>query len=506
MKRAKDTRARQHIRWGLGLLIFALINLCLRLMLLPINQAEYTDGIIQVTQFGQLTGIYPPLYTALCWPLGLIMPPHWAGRVISTLFSAAGVIPLYLMARRSFGMRAAVFTGVVYTVAPVALRWSPRVMTDATFAFFFWFACERLLAAQGSRTREDVDRCLMVTCILGAAAALTRYQGLMLLPPVLLLAWHHWRVRGIIAWRGVSWSLLFALPFVWSWYAGNIHGEQFLERTRALGPMMTFIITAEPFVLLIPYFLTYPVAIMALLGIYVGNGRKKYALTPISIYVFVVLIIVQSLFSSFQERYLLPVFGFLYIWAGLGLAVIDDRCRRKFPRWRPYAPIVVAVSSLFVAVLVLLGGRQAFGDVARASHEAGAMVRNAPEARIHTTEQYRQGIYGIKVAYYSRQPVRYLDAQKLGASIGEINPGDVLVLSSRDDLLAMAGQVGGWPTLLSRYFELEEVARHHSVLTPVFPDLMQNRSIEQSPVAWLYRYQPQNFDTVVLRVVARKGG
>src|SRR5690606_28342140 len=147
----KRIRQRQQLRWGAVLVLFVLINLVLRAPLLFINKAEYTDGILQLIQFSENTGIYPPLYTAITWPFSYIIGQLWAGRFVSYLFSVAAVIPLYLMARRSFGMRAAVFTALVYTVAPESLRWSTRVMTESMFSFFFWFALERLLCAQGAR-------------------------------------------------------------------------------------------------------------------------------------------------------------------------------------------------------------------------------------------------------------------------------------------------------------------------------------------------------------------
>lgn len=498
MSEIKRIRQRQQLRWGAVLILFVLINLVLRAPLLFLNKAEYTDGILQLIQFRENTGIYPPLYTAIVWPFSFLFDQLWAGRFISYLFSVAAVIPLYLMARRSFGMRAAVFTAIVYTVAPESLRWSTRVMTESMFSFFFWFALERLLCAQGARDRDSANFSLVLASVLGTLAALTRYQGMMLLPFILGLAVFLGHVRGVWAIKGILSTLLFALVPLWSLYAGNIHGSQFAERTRDLGPLMTFVNFAEPFVLLMPYFLTYPVAVFVFVGFNVGRARNTYMMTPMTLYVFVVLLVFQSLFASFQERYFYPFFGILFIWAGLGLAVVDDRCRRRAPRWRFYAPTIVVVWSLFISALVLLGSREAFGDIADAARRAGSVSRAEGGTPVYTNELYRlerdgqPRIAGTKVSFFAGLEAEFLTPEHY-MGIKRIPDGALIVFSARDDYAQMRGALEG------RY-QLEVVETFGAVLTPVFPDLMQNRGMEQSPAAWLFRYQPQHFETTVYRV------
>ena len=517
MKDPTRRRKTQRLRWGAGLAIFVAINVILRLALMGINQAEYTDGIIQITQFKNpdLLGIYPPLYPAMNWLLSFLTGPLWAGRLVSTLFSAFAVIPLYLLALRSFGMRAAVFAALVYTVAPVALRWSPRVMTDATFSFFFWFACERLIAAQGAKNEKGANWALAGASIFGVLASLTRYQGMLLAPPVLFLAFWKWKTKRHATWKGSLFILLYALVPLWDVFAGSIHGTQFLERTEALGAWMTFILTAEPFFLSVPYFLTYPVFLLGLLGIYVGKARRRYGMTWLVVYVFLVLLVAQSLFASFQERYFLPFYGLMYILAGLGLAVVDDRCRRKFPRMRPYMPLLVVVWSLFISTLVLVGSRQAFGDLREASEFAGRTLREQGTGRLYANEIYRRErpgqprIAALKASFFSGQDVEYLEQQFLTGQ-RRLDEGDIVMISSRSDpggeLVRMLSQTHNLELLTHEDQDGSEREFFISILTPVFPDLMENRSLEQSPMAWLYRYQPQTFYTRVYRVASNQGG
>ena len=289
MKENKRIRRTQVKRWGGGLLAFVIINFVLRMLLIPINAGEYTDGILQLTQFYEPTSLWPPLYTALCWPLSLIVGPLWSGRVVSALFSTAAVIPIYLMALRCFGARAAVFAALMYTVAPVSLRWAPRVMTDATFSFFFWCACDRILAAQAALDRAEANRALAWACAWGTLATATRYQGFMLIPPVVAVAIYHWVQHKFFPLKGVMSILMYTLIVPWLLHVGMLHGQQFEERTANLGAQMLLIV-GEPFLLYIPYFLTYPVALLTMLGMNQGRARPRHSMMPITLYVLAVLL------------------------------------------------------------------------------------------------------------------------------------------------------------------------------------------------------------------------
>ena len=170
-----------------GLLIAAAV---IRLVTLPLNAAEYTDGVLQVTQFENPTGIWPPLYTGLVWPLHFVLGHLWAGRLVSAVASVLALVPLYLLARRMFGGRAALFAGLFYLTAPVANRWGIRVMTEATFSVFFFWACERICAAWDETDASSAERAFGGAIIAAVLAALTRYQGLLFTIPLFILFFH----------------------------------------------------------------------------------------------------------------------------------------------------------------------------------------------------------------------------------------------------------------------------------------------------------------------------
>lgn len=516
MRENRRIRRAQVLRSGTTLAIFVGINLLLRLALTPLNQAEYTDGILQLTQFANQTGIYPPLYTALTWPFAFLVGPLWAGRLVSAVFSALAIIPIYLLAKRSFGARAALFASLIYTVAPVSLRWAPRVMTESVFCFFFWFACERLITARATRNPEETESALMWSGVLGALAALTRYQGVFLAPPVLALGWVLYRRTGKVPWKGLMGLIPYGLIPLWSAATNTIHGGQLTERMGDV-PFMTFLLNGEPFVLLFPYFLTYPVAILVTMGLCKGRPRPRASLLPLTVYVFSVLLVLQSLFGSFQERYFLPLFGLFFIYGGLGMAVLDHILRRRQPWLRPYVPITVVTWCVFVSFFVLLGGRQAFGDIRFAS-EFAARTANEEGGRIFTNEIYRaerapsgktvtlipgvlnaslgvsasDAIVANKVEFFARRNAFYLDNEYYEGRL-PLRKGDLLVMSQ------IYGLEAQYP-VLSRLYDLESVAEFNARVYPIYPDIMSIPGTAQNPAAFLYRYTPQDFTTVVLRV------
>src|SRR5690606_21790656 len=112
---------------------------------------------------------------------------------VSAICSGAAIIPLYFMARRAYGTRAALYTGIFYITAPVAARWGIRLMTDATFSLFFFWACERVCSVADERDVRVAKRGVLFAALFATLAALTRYQGLMLVPPVLVAAAIVWR-------------------------------------------------------------------------------------------------------------------------------------------------------------------------------------------------------------------------------------------------------------------------------------------------------------------------
>ncbi|MCB2156985.1 glycosyltransferase family 39 protein [bacterium] len=491
------------------------VNLLVRLILTPLNAGEYTDGILQVQQFQEPVGIWPPLYTTLVYPLHFIIGYLWAGRLVSAVASALAVWPIYRLTQRAFGTRAALYAGIFYTVAPISLRWAPRVMTDATFSLFFYWAIERLAFASDEREVWSARRALSFGTMHAVLACLVRYQGLLLLGPIIVVTWIVWRRFKHFPLKPLVWLLGLLIIPLWVYLNGFIHGDQFAERAfgQKLATWRVLLLNGEAFVAYTPYFLTYPVMIWATVGMFWSRMRRGPFFGWTCLYVFFVLLFAQSAFSSFQSRYFLPLYGFFWALAGAGMWAVQERWRKHHrtikQRLFPYLMIGTFAFSGGFALLMLAGQREAFGDIVAASRFAGETA--GPDTLILTNELYREGQSGSiaadKVAFFAKRPASYLgpyvpnrtvQSDAFGARYQEpakrIPDGSILVLSS-------AYGASYYEDYLSSQYELVPLHEpFQSTLMPFLPDIMSQPGTAQNPAAWLFRYDWQKFYTTVYRV------
>lgn len=481
--------------------IWILLGICLgiRLLLTPINQAEYTDGVLQAIQFAKPAGsIWPPLYSALIYPLKFVIGYEWAGRLISAVASGLAILPLYMMARRAFGTRAALYAGIFYIVAPVANRWGIRLMTDSLFSLFFWICCERICHASDERNEKKARMALSMGALAAVLASQTRYQGAMLVPPVLAAAVVIARRFKRVPLPPLAWLAGLALLPAWVLLNDSrfLHTEQFSQRSfeAQIGLWKVLLLNGEAFALLFPYFITYPVAAFALMGAFQTRLRRGPFLGWLALYVAVVIFPVQSAFSSFQERYFLPLMGFAWVFAGSGMFSLQERWLRSGrparTRLFPWAMIATYVFCGAFTAAVLIGQREAFGDIAAA---AKFVRRNVGETTpVFTNEIYRdqpERIAANKVEFYLKREATYLGGE-FAPSLPE---GAVLILSS------------AYPAPDLRQYRLEPLQAadepdanpFHASLLPLLPDIMEQPMTAQNPLAWNFRYSFQRFTTTV---------
>jgi len=137
--------------------------------------------------------VYPVILAGL-HRLGL----DWtlAGTLWGVIVSSLVVLPLWGWIGRQFDRRVALAACLLYAVHPKAIEWSPEVMRDPTFWFFFTLAIYCLW-----RAVAEVRRGWFLAA--GAAillASLTRTEGFYLLLPLGL--WTFWRFLALRAQRG----------------------------------------------------------------------------------------------------------------------------------------------------------------------------------------------------------------------------------------------------------------------------------------------------------------
>jgi len=498
-------------------ILFALvvIGLVFRLACLNLNAAEYTDGILQIAAFDVGFTFWPPGYSVAAKVLAFgVGDLELAGKLVSILSSALLLIPLFSLTLRLAGRRAAVYAALFYLTDPIVMRWSIRVMSDSLFNVLFFWAAALFLQTTESPPKDHERQPtamplagLLCGCLLAPLATLTRYQGILLVPLEWLALKAYWasaraskdsRKTTVVCAALLAW-----LPVVaWVGVHSNAHVRQFTERAE-VGLIQTLIAywsLAESFVLLLPYFVTIPVFVLFAcgLGLCFAGDRQKRTFAWTFVWFAVTIIAIQSAFRVFQERYLLPLVPFMLVLAGVAAARWEERAEAR--RGLVRAALVLFLCLCFAwTSAVLLSQREAFGDIKRAARFCATLP---PEARVFSNEWFGGDRPAIKMSFWSGRRIEGYDGSQ------PLAKGDYLCLHS-----GIYGRWSAYPALGPSPSFQERLAavdvqydctpvggEFHARIVPLFPDIMDGSELHTSPLAWFYRYVPQRFRTVVLRI------
>jgi hypothetical protein len=492
------------VEWGY-LAAFLLVNLVVRFAVLGINQAEYTDGILQLTVFEKAAGLYPPLYGALAWLVEAAAGSReTAGRVVSAAAGSLALIPVYLLTLMLARPWAARFAALFYTFCPLVLRWSIRVMADSLFLCLSSFAILCMLRAFDQKSsRAKADAWLGLASVLAAASALTRYQGAFLL---ILLAIEigvfAWRWRAL-PWRTLLASCLWAALPLWIYVNGFVHQTQFTHRTTGqwVSTLLAWLNLAESFVLIFPYYVGWPIFLFALVGLMRVDWHQPLRRHFLLLWVVwgAMLLVLQSVFGSFQYRYLMPVFPAVIALAGAGATYLEWKWRARTRAWIFSALLTVALAYLMLfSAAVLIFQRQAFGD----QRAAAQFIRNRVprSATVISNERYGNflSLGCVKLTYWSGRPVEplfeYLPARPEDPLPKVIPAGSYVVLGNAyggDDFCDYLAAI------LTYYYHMRYTASFDTTVYPLMDDIMVNPMFNQNPLGWVLRYTPQLFSTHV---------
>ncbi len=492
-------------RLYLGGFVFA--NLLLKLALVPLNGGEYTDGILQLTVFQHNSGLYPPLYGALSSAVATLgLPLEMAGRVVSAIASSLTLIPVFLLTRLLFGSEAARLAAVLFTCSPLVLRWSIRAMTDSLFLVLFttslYLSVKAWTLLRDPEATECPDCRIAISSVVAALAAFTRYQGVLLVPLliiVVVVAWRHGRVPlralvGVVPWLGVGW---------WLWQNSGVHQGQFAGRTAATGiaTVGAYWNTAESFVLISPYYFGYPVIALAIVGVLRGRWRR---FTPMPFATAGVLVAggllgLQAMFGSFQYRYMMPALPLVIAVAGGGGEALYRLSQRRKLAWVYRVGMGAAVVYLAIfACAVLVLQRQAFADQKAAAHYVREVAK--PTDPIFANEQYGTfyELGCVKLSFWTGRKVQPLLDPKNGTLVNPPAGAWVLVGSHYGGADVQEQMIAR----LRKQVPLQEVTggAFRSEILPLMDDIMAQPMLNQNPLGWVVRYVPQRFSTRVFRV------
>ncbi len=115
-----------------------LANLLARIAFVNWHPAVYTDSVDYMTALERIRGtIILPAYPFAINQLNRITDdPQLSGRLVSIIFAALAVFPLFGLTRIVYNRRAALFAVLFYTASPLIFRWSLRIFPHGMYSFF----------------------------------------------------------------------------------------------------------------------------------------------------------------------------------------------------------------------------------------------------------------------------------------------------------------------------------------------------------------------------------
>ena len=472
----------------------AVLGLATRLSLLANNATENTDGILNLTYFSPDRTDTPrfvllPGYPMLVWigqRLG-VDEILW-GRFWAALAGLFFLWPLWRLARRWMTVE---MTGMVCLMAlfsPLLWQWSLRVMADTWLLFSFWACLERLCSAY----TEKNEKAWVEACLWGAAAALVRPEGFVLLPWLLGIGWHlrnRVEVKNLLLLL-LAWAvpLIFLAPHLRTLLAAYQEGLGLTAGPGHLDNPWTNLAEHLYAYMTQPAYVFTPLLFLLALG---GLWRMSWIKNPegrawrrVIFPVCFFLLITRLIPSAYQDRYLLIFLPLFLVSAGYELETLFLEWEKKRGDFK--AMVLkngLLALGLFYQVLfcmlVIAYQTDSFGDIRRSAEFLKGLPLNA-------------------VVYSDELPkTRYWAGRGIKPLILPFNPqaGDYLLLHT-----FYTPRLGFVDQTLRERHGAEVIYTNASSVVPLLTDVMMDPSIQNRVAATGFRFQTQNFQSVLYQI------
>ncbi len=470
----------------------AFMGLLTRLPFLRIFSAETTDGVLCLTYFSPDLAPTPrfiilPGYPALLWVGQHLGMPDWLwGRLVSSLAGLLFLIPLWKLARRWVPSEMAGIICLMALFSPLLWEWSLQVMPDTLFLAAFWWCLERLVTVYV----EKKPTAWWQACLAGAVAAVTRPEGFILLPWLL--------VSGVSLNREGVWKKLGGLALLW---AGPLYfiSQKLMTLLYAYQEGMGFTQGAGrirfPFVNFIDHFYTYlsqplyvftPLvfwfAVLGLAKMARRSGPEGEAFRKILLQVYVIVFISRLIPATYQDRHMMPFLPFLLLAAGYQLESFFESLEQhqgtvRLMFWKNgVLTLCLAWLALFSSA-ALISENDSFGDIKRSSEFLKTLP---PDARIYSDEV-------PKTQYWSGRKVELMPYLYENTQFNP-KPGDIVVLHS-----FYVPRLSFVDRHLIDVHDAKVLHEEMSMVVPLLTDLMEDPELQNRTMATAFRFKPQFF-------------
>jgi hypothetical protein len=477
--------------WFFFLLI---LGLATRLSLLGNNATENTDGILNLTYFSPERVDTPRFVLLSGYPMLIWIGQHFGlnailwGRFLATLAGLLFIWPLWRLARRWMSME---MTGVVCLMAlfsPLLWQWSLRVMADTWLLFCFWACLERLCAAY----IEKDEKAWVQASLWGAAAAMIRPEGFLLLPWLFGIGWH---LRNRVEFKNPLLLLLvWAVPIIflaphlmtlfWAYREGLglSAGLSRLDNPLANLADHLYAYMTQP-----AYVFTPLLFLLALGGLWrmswlkVPEGRAwRRILFPVCF----LLLISRLIPAAYQDRYLLIFLPLFLVSAGYELETLFFEWKKKRGDFKAMVlkngllTFGILYQVIF-SMLVIAYQTDSFGDIRR----SGEFLKSLPPNAVIYSDELP------KTQYWAGRQVKLLVLPFNPA------PGDYLLLHS-----FYTPRLGFVDQTLKDKHDAEILYTNPSSVVPLLTDVMVDPAVQNRVAATGFRFQTQNFESVLYQI------
>jgi hypothetical protein len=206
-------------------------------------------------------------------------------------------------------------------------------------------------------------------------------------------------------------------------------------------------------------------------------------------------LLVQSAFLSFQYRYLLPLVPLWCILAARGCSGLVARLPNR--QWGRGISFATVLNLVLMSIAILYFQRDTFGDLVQSAKYLNVVYR---EARVVSDEVYRQGVYNVKMKFWSGREMEYYPQT-------DLRPGDLVVLhNTYSDIETEINKIREqfkFNVVFNPWQSREGVNEY--VTLPLLPDIMvfpdqQVMPLTSNPQCMGFRFVPQRYYSVILYI------
>ena len=302
-----------------------------------------------------ITGMEFPAYNYLVYLFNILFGfQHWMGRVVTLLFSVAGLFFFFEFVKLRFNQREALLSSVLLMTFPIYIIFSKNIQPDIMMLSMF---VGSLYFAQKYKATKRV-LFLFVTSVLFTLACLVKIPAVMLLPVFALVVPIEKKNKALI-----TLLLLIFISIITGWYFYSnylshnfglgeyFYGDYSLATTLALLPKYSFWFTISRYIFIKEFIVGLALPFL-FFGAWSFYNKKEYL--PLLWFVcsgtFLVLFASKSFYHNYYSLILLPPLALLL---SKGILWVSDHMKKtNLKVWKALCIVLFALALVIIPTFI----------------------------------------------------------------------------------------------------------------------------------------------------------